>query len=85
MLGVDGVHAYVLNNGLVCSTVARVLCHSHSCRSTTTDRNTSTVNVRPPNEAMSLVITESETMPNMAPPVERDYINERHQQFQALA
>jgi hypothetical protein len=34
---------------------------------------------------MSLIITETETMPSMTPPVERDYVNEGHQRFQTLA
>jgi len=81
----DGVDPHVLNNRFVIPTVARVLCHSHSCRGTTPGWNASIVNVRPPNEAMSLVITETETVPSTAPLVERDYVNQRHQQFQALA
>jgi hypothetical protein len=46
--------------------------HRHFCRGTSTDRNTGIVSVRLPDKAMSLVITETETMPNTIPFFKRD-------------
>jgi len=62
-----------------------MLLHRHFCRGVRANRNTRIVNVRPPDEAMSLVITEAETMPDTFPFVKRDYVNQRNGQFQTFA